>query len=152
MTHNIPSNSDDIINSCDVIARIEQLKSYVRDCDECGGSGEVMPDNDEQGNQPEKEDCPSCVGRGIHIDPDDIEALRAQLERMARLLAKELGRPIALDYYNPGDSKTPWMVVEPHENGVISTSTFGGKRLSATACYAAMEMAFYCVRLSKEKH
>src|SRR5215831_14568570 len=78
---NAISNSDNLIDSRDVIARIEELQAGET-CDECNGSGIVTPNVDEEGNQPEDEDCPSCQGRGTRVNDDDADELKA-LEALA---------------------------------------------------------------------
>lgn len=68
------SNCADVIDSRDIIARIEELEE---DCDTCGGTGvEAATVTADPRNQL---DCPDCQGRGKYVeaeDPRELEVLR----------------------------------------------------------------------------
>lgn len=66
---NIPTNSDDIIDSRDVIQAVEELKAERR-CQECDGEGVVI--------DPERTAyCTACDGSGLNPDFDQAEELAA---------------------------------------------------------------------------
>lgn len=64
---NTPSNTDDVIDSRDIIARIEELQDAMAEvtCDTCDGSGEVGPNGGPCGK------CPTCDGSGTTQPPVD---------------------------------------------------------------------------------
>lgn len=68
-------NSQDIIDSRDIIARIDYLESSITDCETCGGSGYLKP---EDGNDTaDDEKCGECENGRNGLDSDEWEELEA---------------------------------------------------------------------------
>lgn len=76
MRHHTISNTDDIIDSRDVIARIEELEAardaHEMDCPTCHGYGHARSMNDV--GQEEEYECPDCLPPGENSGTDASRA------------------------------------------------------------------------------
>lgn len=69
-----------------------------------------------------------------------------EIERLTGILAEKVRLPLGVDYYQPGDSKTPYRIVVGTDHGGISTSLFGDRRTSKSEMLATLRFALAAVR------
>jgi hypothetical protein len=68
-----PTNSDDVIDSRDIIARIEELEGMTDTCPTCEGRGTLVAESDNE------DACKTCNGEGTvaALDEDEEHELKA---------------------------------------------------------------------------
>lgn len=110
MRHNLADrvdNTNDIIDSRDILERIEELETELSsvECGECSGSGHApMPEDADEDAGPKPAECAHCDGRGT-VSLLDREAMPEEAEHNAAFTELEKLRALVEEIEaNAGDS------------------------------------------------